>query len=372
MSGAVADVSGKADILVSDEIADQEFGTPDFTQLDKLATTAYTDAQKYAAESFDAANAALADLLAAAAKLAIAPIDIGQIVVDDVLPPIKAFATKDFAYSPTLGFGYQKTDADYTSPELTHLIAALDTWVRGTATALPPEIEFANWNRQREANADQADKKYFDAARTAAARGYSKAPGVLAIEMTAIAAEEQNANAAAARDIAVKQADLEQTNRQLAIRQASRTHAMLITYLRDKLQRALDAAEAIMRGGLEAFGNEVRSYGAVAGYAGAQAGASAQLDRAAVDVRIAKANLTEESLRQTAERDLQRVIVEIEALRGAAATVAQLTSSALAAINLSGGISASSSWSMGVSDSRSRSTSASISSQSAQQFNYTP
>lgn len=364
-----ADVSFDADGLVKQELARQQYGVPDVVQVRGLVSAGWTSAQQYARDAFNAANSFLSALQAAAnSAMNLSPLDTSLASLTSAITAFTVFTETFPQMSPSISF----TDADYTSPELSHLISTLDTWVLGADTGLPAAVEAALWDRARAREIVTANKKAQEALRQFASRGFSKPPGALAIQLLDVAQEAQNNDSSFSRDVAIKQADLQQTNRRFAFETAEKLQTSLMQIFRDKMQRALEVAKTLGQLAVEVDAHMAQAYGARAGFAGGLVGAQGQISRAGVDLEIAKGNLRLEASRANLQALIQKATLIVESIRASAQIQGQLAASALSAVNLSGGIHDSTSWGMSVSDSRSRSTSVGISSSSNRQENYTP
>lgn len=417
-----------ADATVEAEIGKQVLGTPDGTLVRGLVSNGWSAAQGYATSAFSTANSLIASLNAIAAQLATVPnvdatladvagglrgITLGDLptvdpnlagIEDNISQLAQIFSPQSFSFTGTVAF----TDQDYTSPELTHLISTLDSWVTGTDTGIPADVEAQLWQRSRDRDVKASRKKSEEALRQFAARGFTKPPGALALELQDAAQEQQNADVTNSREVAIKQADLQQSNRRFAFEKAGELQRALITYMQDKMRRALEAANDNLRAAVDGFGHQIQAYSANAGFYGSLVGAQASLTKSIADIRIAEGNLRVEASRanvqaliekaqlavtlQRALADIgiqegnlrleqsranvqamiQKTVAGLESVRGAAQVSAQLAAAALSAVNLSGSLHDATSWGLSVSESRSRNISAGISSSESASYSYTP
>lgn len=100
--------------------------------------------------------------------------------------------------------------------QLTTLRAVIDQML-ATGTGLPPEIEAAIWERDVD-RLDQDEVKNLDEAEnTWAMKGFQLPPGALIAAALAVQRDTAEKVAAQSRDVAIKQADLVQKNRQFAV-----------------------------------------------------------------------------------------------------------------------------------------------------------
>jgi hypothetical protein len=329
-----------------------------------LVVNGWSSAQTYAADAFTAANNYLAALQAAAADLAaIDGVNTNLVDIGTITTALTAFTTAMPVNTPVLTF----TDQDYSSAEFTHLKAQVDLWVQGASTGLAPAVEQAIWDRGRSREVMATMKKAQSAYRQFAARGFTKPPGALSIELQDAAQEAQNTDVTLSRDVMIKQADLEQSNRRFAFEIAEKIQAVLIEYLKDKMRRAMEIAKTLTEMQVQSFGHTMQGYVAQATYAGHRNHAEAELQRAQADIQIAEGNIRVEATKADIQSLIQKANMTIEAIRAAAQISGQLAASALSAVNLSGALHDSSSWGVSISDARSRSVSASESAQAVKQ-----
>lgn len=154
------------------------------------------------------------------------------------------------------------TESTYTSGLLTDLRTRLQEWVDGAHTGLEPVVEQAIWNQGRAREAVAGARKVQEAFRTFAQRGFSKPPGALAVAIQEALQASQDNDVSLSRDIMIKQADLEQTNRRFAFEQAFKVEGELITYQNNISQRAFEAARYAQQVAIDIFVAEVQRYAA--------------------------------------------------------------------------------------------------------------
>lgn len=368
----MVEVSVTADNMVNNELTNRELGSGADARLvtQGLVVDGWNNAQGYAADSFVTAQNALTALGNVAASLASIP------TVDANLADVNV-ALRDLSDLMSSAPSAPSVDVDgalndYSSTELSLLQRYIDQWIAGDYTGLPPAVEQAIWERGRVREATASNKKAQEAYRMFASRGFSKPPGALAVELLDAAQEAQDNAVTLSRDIMIKQADLEQSNRRFAFETATKIQTALMLYMTDKWRRSLEASKAVADAMVALFGHEVSAFNAEAGFQGAYVGAQATLGRVEADIQIAEANLRIEAAKTNIQALIQKATIIAESIRASAQISGQLASAALAAVNLSGGISSSVGWSEAVSDARSRSISASIGAQSSRQENYTP
>lgn len=100
--------------------------------------------------------------------------------------------------------------------ELTTLRAVIADML-ATGTGLPADIEAAMWQRDVDRLNDDATKQFDEAANTWAMRGFMLPPGALIAAGLGVQRDLADRVAAQSRDVAIKQADLIQKNRQFAV-----------------------------------------------------------------------------------------------------------------------------------------------------------
>jgi hypothetical protein len=346
-------------------------GVADSTAAQQLVTAGWASAQSYAQQAFNAATTALNAISSVAAGLAtVQPIDASLATVELSVAQFDGFINGLRPFPPSLNVTFN--DADFSSQLLSDLLSNLDQWVTGAFTGLPPAIEQAIWDRDRARETVATGKKIKEVVSQFAIRGFTKPPGALAVAVMEAEQEAQNNIVAQSRDVAIKQADLQQSNRRFAFETAAKIEEALINYQTQKMGRALELARTIPTLTAQIYSAQASIYGADVSQFSARLQAETAKYRGDVDAKIATANLRVEAAKANMQALIEKVRVAVEAVRAAAQISSQLAAAALSAVNLSGGIHASSSFSTSTSDSRSRSISATIGSSANVQDNYNP
>ena len=301
-----------------------------------LVSSGFTQAQSYANSAYAAATGFLAQLQNAALALDNIPnVDVNlnaltlDISVFDAL-----IGTAPVAPANTVAF----TEIPYSSTYLTNLITQLDSWVTGAATGLPPAVEQAIWDRERARTTAAAGAKGQEALRSFAIRGFTKPPGALSVELQDATQELQDAVITSSREQAIKQADLEQSNRRFAIEQAWKVQEGLIAYTNQKMNRVLEVVKDIHSFVTQVYQGQIQAYGTQAQVYTAKTNAAVSVFRAQTDMEIAEANIRIESVKANIQKMIQQANILIEAMKAGSQVAAQLAASALSAVNLSAGM----------------------------------
>jgi hypothetical protein len=135
--------------------------------------------------------------------------------------------------------------APYTSTLLADLASVLTTRLAG-GTGLTPAVETAIWDRAREREQATAQAAIDLATRESEALGYELPPGVL---YDAIRRETRTLHdkvSGLSRDIAIKQAELEQSNMQKSIDQVTAFEAGLADIITKRATLSLDQWKALL------------------------------------------------------------------------------------------------------------------------------
>lgn len=157
-------------------------------------------------------------------------------------------------------FSFAFAEPTYSSSLLDALRARLLDMVNGASTGLAPTVEAALWNRARAREVVNAGRKAKEALRNFALRGFAKPPGALATELAAAAQEAAAASSTANRDIAIKQADLEQENRKFAFDEAFKVESTMLSNANLIAQRAFDAARYAQESAITLYQTNVQRY----------------------------------------------------------------------------------------------------------------
>ncbi len=339
-------------------------------QAEALVTAGWSKAQSYASNAFQSAQAFLGNLSSMANSIGTLP------TIDTNLPSLD-IDIRQFDYllansplSPGNNFVFNETI--YSSNLLTDLRAQLLAWVDGVSTGLAPAVEQAIWDRARSREAVNAGKKSAEAIRTFATRGFSKPSGALSQEIQDALQEAQSTNSSFSRDVAIKQADLEQSNRRFSMELAWKIEEGAISYMNQQMTRMLEAAKTLQQFYVEVYQADVQKLTALVQEYAARVGAETTVFRAKIDEAVAEANIRVEVAKANIQVLIQRVTLLLETTKAGAQVSSQLAASALSSVNLSGGLHSSVNFGATVSDSRSNSSVASVGATDVSQYSYTP
>jgi len=148
--------------------------------------------------------------------------------------------------------------AAYTSALLTYM---RDRAANG-GTGLNADVENAIWDRAREREYRQKNDALL-ALDDFEALGYSFPPGVYLDARVKIETEINYNISTVSREIMVKQAELEQTNIENALKNATQLEGQMITSYNQYQERLFQAAKTAVEVNVEIYNAKVRSYGAM-------------------------------------------------------------------------------------------------------------
>ena len=244
----------------------------------------------------------------------------------DDIPTLSILQPAPFSYSP---------GARYASQLLDNLKAQLNARIQG-GTGLSPAVEQAIWGRALDRETAVALAREQEVMRGAEALGFPLPSGVLAGQLQDARREYHDKLSGLSRDIAIKQAELEQANLQQATQLALQLESTLLedTYKLEVL--AIDAAKAAADNAIAAHNAAIEHFKAL--LAGYQAYASAyetviraELNKVEVFKALLSAEQTKADInkslveRYKAEIDGSMAAVQIYQARiGAAKTLVEL------------------------------------------------
>lgn len=174
--------------------------------------------------------------------------------------PVFSAALGDIDAAPDTAFSWN--EVSYSSTLLTAVRDALLGWVSGAATGLSEDVEQALWNRGRDRDNALYVSAFEQINRDFASRGHHLPSGQAAqLAQEAIFKARESAGALN-RDITIKQAELEQSNRHFAIQQSAQIESSLIAYWSQQQERSFEAAKYVIEAAVAIFQAKVTKYNA--------------------------------------------------------------------------------------------------------------
>ncbi len=151
---------------------------------------------------------------------------------------------------------------EYASALLTALQQVITTRLGG-GTGLDPAVEQAIWDRARDRETKIALGNEADIQRTSEALGFSLPAGVVADQIRAAQQGYYDKLAGLSRDIAIKQADLEQENLKQAVEQGIALEAKLIDYSYQLERLTFEAAKEQAQNAIAIYNGQIEQYKAL-------------------------------------------------------------------------------------------------------------
>lgn len=173
------------------------------------------------------------------------------------LPQLEAMLG-DAPLAPDTTFTF--AESAYTSDLLDGYRGVLLAWVQGQSTGLEPQVEEAMWNRARDREAALYGSALNQIAKDYAARGFPIPPGAAVALAHQAIQKAREGSSSINRDIAIKQAELEQQNRQFALSEARQIEMGLMNYASQIAQRAFEAARYTVEAAIAVYGARVQQY----------------------------------------------------------------------------------------------------------------
>lgn len=152
--------------------------------------------------------------------------------------------------------------AEYASALLTALQSKLATRLNG-GTGLDPTVEQAIWDRARDREAATAQGNIDEVQRTADALGFQLPSGVVAARIREAQAEYYDKTSTISRDIAIKQAELEQANLKDTIAAGMQLESKLIDYAYQMERLAFENAKEYADNAVKIYNSGVEAYKAL-------------------------------------------------------------------------------------------------------------
>lgn len=143
-----------------------------------------------------------------------------------------------------------KRAPEYASQLLENLKAVVNDRIKG-GTGLSTAVEQAIWDRARDREAQVLLAAEVDAQRAAENFGFPLPTGVLAAQLEQARRDHRSKLSGLSRDIAVKQAELEQANMQQAVTHGIQLETQLMDYAQRDVQMAFDMSKAVADNALQ-------------------------------------------------------------------------------------------------------------------------
>jgi hypothetical protein len=191
------------------------------------------------------------------------------------------------------------TEDTYASDLLTSLRTTLQSFLDGAATGLDPDVEQAIWDRAREREDANSMRVGDEIRRSFASRGFELPQGAMATALMEAAQSTAQTNSGLSRDVAIKQAELEQQNRQFSITASQQVESGLIQYTSQVAQRSFEAARFAAQIVVDVFNANINRY-------------NAQVQAFNVEAQVFRV-LTEQAL---AQLEIYRSKIEAQSLIG--------------------------------------------------------
>lgn len=174
-------------------------------------------------------------------------------------------------------------------------------------TGLAPEVEQAIWDRARSREAATAEAAIADVTKNAEARGFMLPTGAFHAQLREAQKTLQGKTAELSRDIAIKQAELEQANVKHAIESGISMETRLIEYVNNIEQRTFDAAKFAAQNAIEIYNAQVGLFRALL----EKYNTIASVYRALIDGEKAKVDVYRAEIdAERAKVDINRVLIE--------------------------------------------------------------
>ena len=181
--------------------------------------------------------------------------------------------------------------AGYASELLSNLKATLNERVKG-GTGLPPAVEQAIWDRARSRETRIGLANEAEVMRSAEARGFHLPDGVLAAQLREAQQAYYEKLSGLSRDVAIKQAELEQENLKQTIAAGMQLEGQLIDYSFKLEQLTFESAKVAADTAIQAYNAQVERFKALMSAYGVYASAYEAIIKAELSkVEVYKAEL---------------------------------------------------------------------------------
>lgn len=202
----------------------------------------------------------------------------------------------------------------YASALLDNLKAVLNERIKG-GTGLNPAVEQAIWDRARSRETQTALANEAEVMRQSEALGFQLPSGVLAAQLREAQQNYYDKLSGLSRDVAIKQAELEQENLKQTIAQGMQLEGQLIDYSLKLEQMTFEAAKTAAENAIQIYNGQVEKFKALlAAYNTYAAAYKTIMDAELSKVEVYKAELQGEQAKAEINNSLvQRYKAQIEA-----------------------------------------------------------
>ena len=215
----------------------------------------------------------------------------------DDIPTLALVAPTPYSYS---------VGPEYASALLAALKATLTTRLAG-GTGLSPAVEQAIWDRARSRETQTALANEADVQRTSEALGFALPPGVIAAQVRATQQDYYDKLSSLSRDVAIKQAELEQENLKQTIDEGIRLEGQLIDYSYKLEQLTFEAAKTQAENAIQIHNAQVEQYKALLSVYGIYSDAYKTI----ISAELAKVDVFKALIdAEKAKTDVNRALVE--------------------------------------------------------------
>lgn len=222
------------------------------------------------------------------------------------IPVFTFSAPVDDLVTPTNNFSF--FEEAYSSALLDELQVKLMNDLQSGGYGIEPLDEAMLFNRERDRETEAMLQRIDNAGRAMAMRGFPLPTGELSIHFDRAVQDMQNKLSSVSRDIALKRADLYVDNRKFTIEQTKGLEQILIGYHNSVMERALNAAKAVLDAAVKIFDAQVSRFNArLDAYKTEATVFEARVRAALTQVEIFKAQMEGKRL----EVDVQRTQVEV-------------------------------------------------------------
>lgn len=158
------------------------------------------------------------------------------------------------------GLTFSFNEENYSSNLMTALTAELLDRIQNGGTALNPDIEQAIWDRARNREDQNALRSENQINVEQASKGFYRPSGAHLAALDQLAQETQNKNADLSREIAIKQAEMEQQNIQFALQTSLALEQAWLQYHNQMQERAFEVEKYTQQVAIELYQAAIQRY----------------------------------------------------------------------------------------------------------------